>query len=97
MVISTLSPSFNLSIPKVIRLALNLQPGDALEFFVQEDGTIVLKKEVVYSHNTPQIAFQAVEWVFEDDIDEEEEEEEECVAVATIQSLSRTDNPEKVQ
>lgn len=45
MVLSKISPSFNVAIPKEIHLAINLQPGDTLEFYLQEDGSIVLRKE----------------------------------------------------
>ena len=76
MVISKISPSFNVAIPKEIRLALNLQPGDALEFYIQEDGSIILKKEVALDHDTAQVILPAFEWVYED----EEEEFEESAA-----------------
>jgi AbrB family looped-hinge helix DNA binding protein len=87
MVLSRISPSFNIAIPKEIRLALNLQPGDSLEFFIMEDGSIVLKKEIAYSNNNPQVAVPAIEWIYEDDEEEEYDEEE-----ASAQPLNRPSN-----
>lgn len=84
MVVSKISSSFTVTIPQEIRLAINLQPGDALEFFIQENGTIVLKKEAAYSHNSPQVALGALELVYEDE-EEEEIDEEETAAMATFQ------------
>ena len=75
MVVSKISSSFNLAIPREIRLALNLQPGDAFEFYVQEDGSIVLKKEASHEAGSNQIALPAFEWVYED---EDEDDEEDC-------------------
>ncbi len=78
MVISRISPAFTIAIPKEIRLALNLQPGDALEFYVQEDGSIVLKKEVALDHGAVQVALPVFEWVFEDEEEEDDDYDDEC-------------------
>ncbi len=86
MVISKISASYNIAIPREIRLAVNLQPGDILEFYVQEDGSIVLKKEASFDHNTTQTALPAFEWVFEDEEEEDDvddDDDDDCSSCLT--------------
>ena len=42
MSISTLTSKGQTTIPKDIRTRLNLQPGDRLEFVIEEDGRVVV-------------------------------------------------------
>ena len=47
MAVSTLTVKGQTTIPKKIRNHLKLQPGDRIDFVVQEDGEVVLKPATV--------------------------------------------------
>ena len=67
-----ISPNFDIAIPKDIQSALNLQPGDSLEFHIQEDGSIVLHKEVIQDASSQQAQAPLFVWEWEDGEEEEE-------------------------
>lgn len=43
---STLTTKGQLVIPKAVRAAMGLKPGDRLDFIVQDDGTVVIRPAV---------------------------------------------------
>ncbi len=67
-----ISPAYTIAIPKDIRSALNLQPGDSLEFHLQENGSIVLHKEIPLDASFQQAQAPLFVWEWEDEEEEEE-------------------------
>jgi AbrB family looped-hinge helix DNA binding protein len=44
---STITSKGQITVPKVVREALDVQPGDTLAFLIHDDGTVTVEAETV--------------------------------------------------